>query len=1297
MNEAVFFIGIEAPLISLIVSIFLLRSILASRTIGHKGTLFGIIIVLCAGINLIRLGLTQLPLDPFLPQIARLGEPLSVFIFPLCIQLSDRLSGRTLRSGAFWISLGLSVIMLMALWAQAPWSWVAFWLGIFSGVYTLTTIILSARGPTRPSRSRTILLLGIPLLTILGALAFINTTAFHPLSLAAIPLLLIAFAITTHMPSDAKTADPRATLWSNSIAALVTIPLVSELSVIAPHMDKANLMAFFQWLSPYGDVTLLSLITCATLAVQALQRDRPRLQARLFALVCILWAMLNFQDTLLVVFPEHIARHIALVNDFLLVNLIGLLAHLFYVLSGKPKAKPIYLFYAISLLLMPLTLIEFEHYTLYRYPSGPFIKAGGMGYDLFVSFLALVLVLGITLLYKARARLSDNEARGRLTVVLYATVLALMLLIMSLPCLYGWRFYPFYQLMFLPLALIAYGLFFKDVVSIHTRRRILSGCLRSLIVFAYASILMITIWILKDYPLAFIMSKIAPYGIPPLLSFFCAAFLALFVLGLEQNRPETFLFSIICFLFSRLNLDLFLSGIISDPRIALTIMRIDHLMLVIALCGAMLHLTFLVTEQKKGWWLVYLAYAGGIILAPLTSTPLYFQGVYVYDWGFIAKGAALYDLISGLWLIALIYAVYKLARAYRETTNLQKKTTIRYSGYGFLSAAALTLTNTPAMHGFAIYPFGTFIFIALIFLAYGLFKHNLVLALQNMRAALFSVTQIMALLAMGLFAMELFPAREVSIIIGLLVVIIGFMPVRSAINTVLAFFIPNTADDLKRKYFSLTQALSQVHHLQGIYQLIREWSFDRLLSSHCAFLYTVTEQARLRGWNTVHPQYSSSLFMEHALTLRENEEISLAAQNPLLSLCRPDMLLIPRDTIEAWLAQNTTAGRDEEWFLGADIILPIFLDNRLSALLCLGTKLNGLSYSKHEIAILLDLSLALGPHIENALLMEGLEKEVEKRTRDINSLLETSTMIQQTDTLDDLFTFTLNQLHALFQELGFGIILMGGRPDLIESAAFVGIPAPEQRLILDNTADILAQDSTLMLRQLMAASGAGAAHWTVLPMQVRGNKTIGTMFIKGPMLDPASHKVITIFLGQVSAIAQNRLLMRELEKSANSDALTGVYNRLYFDQEIRKAIANAERHGIVFAIMAVDVNELKRVNDTYGHEKGDEILIMVAQLLKGVCRTTDIIARVGGDEFAILMPTTTLEKTDPLVARLRREEQHLQLGCRNSEGEIELIPVRISIGIASSEDIPPHEVLRLADRCMYQDKKRFYEDHPRYR
>ncbi len=151
------------------------------------------------------------------------------------------------------------------------------------------------------------------------------------------------------------------------------------------------------------------------------------------------------------------------------------------------------------------------------------------------------------------------------------------------------------------------------------------------------------------------------------------------------------------------------------------------------------------------------------------------------------------------------------------------------------------------------------------------------------------------------------------------------------------------------------------------------------------------------------------------------------------------------------------------------------------------------------------------------------------------------------------------------------------------------------------------------------------------------------------------------------------------------DALTGVYNRAYFEEELHRL--EHRRSGSV-AIAIVDVDGLKRVNDTWGHSKGDELLVKAAQVLRRTVRTEDVVARIGGDEFVIILKNSEEAVVELIFQRLRQALEQEKLKTE------ELAPLSLSLGyaFAAGPDISALELFKTADNRMYQAKARRYAE-----
>ncbi len=153
---------------------------------------------------------------------------------------------------------------------------------------------------------------------------------------------------------------------------------------------------------------------------------------------------------------------------------------------------------------------------------------------------------------------------------------------------------------------------------------------------------------------------------------------------------------------------------------------------------------------------------------------------------------------------------------------------------------------------------------------------------------------------------------------------------------------------------------------------------------------------------------------------------------------------------------------------------------------------------------------------------------------------------------------------------------------------------------------------------------------------------------------------------------------------ADHDSLTGLYNRRRFQEELAHQIALAQRFGHDSALLFVDLDEFKYVNDTLGHRSGDEYLIRVARLLKGSLREVDVIGRLGGDEFAVILPNTPVEDAQRLAEQLI---DILRANPYQAHGRT--FPISASIGLVAfpSQGHRPEELLALADAAMYRAKE----------
>jgi len=165
--------------------------------------------------------------------------------------------------------------------------------------------------------------------------------------------------------------------------------------------------------------------------------------------------------------------------------------------------------------------------------------------------------------------------------------------------------------------------------------------------------------------------------------------------------------------------------------------------------------------------------------------------------------------------------------------------------------------------------------------------------------------------------------------------------------------------------------------------------------------------------------------------------------------------------------------------------------------------------------------------------------------------------------------------------------------------------------------------------------------------------------------------------------------LAQLRKMAATDHLTGLANRRHFSKVITKYYEEATRYGFDLTCCMCDLDDYKRINDTLGHQKGDEILIVAAEVIRGSLRSSDVAARYGGDEFVLLLPHTSVERGLAVCERMRQE---LALKTRDYKGLAE--GVTLSAGVASVEADHPgsaDRLVALADRALYAAKARSHQ------
>jgi diguanylate cyclase (GGDEF)-like protein len=173
---------------------------------------------------------------------------------------------------------------------------------------------------------------------------------------------------------------------------------------------------------------------------------------------------------------------------------------------------------------------------------------------------------------------------------------------------------------------------------------------------------------------------------------------------------------------------------------------------------------------------------------------------------------------------------------------------------------------------------------------------------------------------------------------------------------------------------------------------------------------------------------------------------------------------------------------------------------------------------------------------------------------------------------------------------------------------------------------------------------------------------------------------------RVRAALRLKFMMDLLAKKAQIDALTGLWNRRYFDDRLDAELSMARRSPRPLAVLMIDIDKFKSINDTHGHLFGSRALVEAATVIRGSARETDVVARFGGDEFALILPDTGSDGAYAVGERIReRIADHIFL-----TGEGLTIRLTASVGVATLPNVAASadELVHAADAAMYQVKAR---------
>jgi two-component system cell cycle response regulator len=323
--------------------------------------------------------------------------------------------------------------------------------------------------------------------------------------------------------------------------------------------------------------------------------------------------------------------------------------------------------------------------------------------------------------------------------------------------------------------------------------------------------------------------------------------------------------------------------------------------------------------------------------------------------------------------------------------------------------------------------------------------------------------------------------------------------------------------------------------------------------------------------------------------------------------------------------------------------------------------------------------------------LTALRSSRDELARSMNRLGET---LSSTHDLPKLLAVVLEAaVQARRAKAGSVLLLTPDRTALVREATH-GLQRrdPAERIpVGQGVAGTVAATARAMVLASPAGNGGAEPAATTqvsVPLLTQG-RVLGVLSLydreDGEPFTLADADALTAFAVQAAVAIENVQLHAEAERLSVTDPLTGAWNYRYFERRFEQEIERSRRFGRVLALLMLDIDHFKSVNDRFGHQRGDEVLVEFASRVTGSVRDIDTFARYGGEEFVLILPETNLEGGLAAAEKLRLATHRTPFCGEGEEGGVRLT---VSIGVACFPEhaSSPEELLRAADEALYEAK-----------
>jgi diguanylate cyclase (GGDEF)-like protein len=389
------------------------------------------------------------------------------------------------------------------------------------------------------------------------------------------------------------------------------------------------------------------------------------------------------------------------------------------------------------------------------------------------------------------------------------------------------------------------------------------------------------------------------------------------------------------------------------------------------------------------------------------------------------------------------------------------------------------------------------------------------------------------------------------------------------------------------------------------------------------------------------------------------------------------------------------------------LALPLIANNQK-----LGAALITFNHPRQYTQAEIDLSKQAGQQIALAIIKTRLLEEAEQRAKEAETLRFASAAIAGSLEQDQAIEKILEELSrvvpydsaSVLLSKGIEMEVVGARgfdnPSEILGLRFANTRDTPSKVVSDTRQPFILEDAPARYAAFRNPPHNHIHGWMGIPLLIHDN-LIGMLALdsKKPDRFNQNHaRLASAFAGQVAIALENARLFEETRRLAITDSLTDLFNRRHFMELARREFDRSKRYNTPLSIIMLDLDHFKKVNDTFGHLAGDQVLQNVAQICRENLRSIDIIGRYGGEEFVILLPETPLTRPvdkkietkdlDPLPAQIVAERLRQTFAHEGLDISGNTIFLSISLGIAefTNADISIENVINHADQALLRAK-----------